>query len=121
MSQQILLSVPELNTAQKNSECVIVDCRFVLDDPGAGYRDYLESHIPGAVYAHLDDDLSSPVTSNSGRHPLPDINKFASFLGRSGWQPGLGLIAYDDAGGGMELMLAELTAQAALKEQDAGR
>jgi len=105
MTQQILLSVQELRTAQENTECFIVDCRFVLDEPGAGYEDYLEAHIPGAVYAHLEDDLSGPVTSDSGRHPLPDADKFALFLGRSGWQPGFMLVAYDDAGGAIAARL----------------
>ena len=105
MAHQILLSVQELGTALENTECVIVDCRFVLEDPGAGYEDFLESHIPGAVYAHLDNDLSSPATRNGGRHPLPDADKFASFLGRSGWCPGKMLVAYDDAGGAIAARL----------------
>lgn len=105
MTQQILLSVQELSTAQKNNTCVIVDCRFVLEDPDAGYEDYLESHIPGAVYAHLDNDLSGPLTGTSGRHPLPDADKFASFLARSGWCPGKLLVAYDDAGGAIAARL----------------
>lgn len=95
----------ELRPAQKNTRCVIVDCRFVLDSPGEGYEDYLESHIPGAVYAHLDRDLSGPVSKSSGRHPLPDADKFATFLGRSGWQPGAKLVAYDDAGGAIAARL----------------
>ncbi len=37
---------------------VIVDCRFDLADPAKGEQLYLESHIPGARYAHLDRDLS---------------------------------------------------------------
>jgi thiosulfate/3-mercaptopyruvate sulfurtransferase len=49
MTRQTLLSVQELRTALKNTECIIVDCRFVLDDPVAGLKAYLESHIPGAV------------------------------------------------------------------------
>ena len=105
MSQRILFSVQELRTALKKTDCVVVDCRFVLDDPDAGYEDYLESHIPGAVYAHLEDDLSSLIIANSGRHPLPDAEKFASFLGRSGWHPGMLLVAYDDAGGAIAARL----------------
>jgi thiosulfate/3-mercaptopyruvate sulfurtransferase len=75
MTKQILLSVQELHAALDNTDCVIVDCRFVLEDTDAGYEDYLDSHIPGAVYAHLDNDLSSPPSSTGGRHPLPDANK----------------------------------------------
>ena len=105
MAQQILLSAQALRDAQDNPGCVVVDCRFVLDDPDAGLRDYLESHIPGAVYAHLDNDLSSPITIGSGRHPLPDADQFAMFLARSGWTPGKLLVAYDDAGGAVAARL----------------
>jgi len=100
-----LLSTAELHALQQSSECVIFDCRFVLDDPDAGFEDYLESHIPGAVYAHLDKDLSSPPSSGSGRHPLPGADQFALFLSRSGWQPGTLLVAYDDAGGAIAARL----------------
>lgn len=78
---------------------LVIDCRFALNDPGSGYRDYLQAHIPGALYAHLDNDLSNPVTALSGRHPLPDADRFAAFLARCGWRPGTGLVAYDHADG----------------------
>lgn len=99
MAGDILVSAQDLRRIQKKLNCVVVDCRFVLNRPEAGYQDYLKGHIPGAVYAHLDDDLSRPVTKSSGRHPLPNPEKFALFLGRSGWEPGKSLIVYDDAGG----------------------
>lgn len=105
MKHSMLLSVKELQSLQGQQNCVIFDCRFVLDDPGAGLEMYLDSHIPGAVYAHLDDDLSSPVTPGSGRHPLPDADRFARFLARSGWAPGKLLVAYDDAGGAIAARL----------------
>jgi thiosulfate/3-mercaptopyruvate sulfurtransferase len=62
----------------------VVDCRFELANTAAGRRAYSEGHIPGAVYAHLDDDLSGPVTPDTGRHPLPGIEQFAATLGRFG-------------------------------------
>jgi len=105
MSQQILISAQELHEAQKDKALIIADCRFDLGDPGSGYRDFLQAHIPGAVYAHLDDDLSSPVTNSSGRHPLPDADRFAVFLAQSGWQPGTRLVAYDNAGGSIAARL----------------
>ena len=105
MAKQILLTVQELRAALDNTECVIVDCRFVLEDTDAGFEDYLDSHIPGAVYAHLDNDLSGPLTDTGGRHPLPDADKFASFLGDIGWSPGKLLVAYDDAGGAIAARL----------------
>lgn len=105
MAGDILVSAQDLRRIQKESKCTVIDCRFVLNRPEAGYQDYLKGHIPGAVYAHLDDDLSSPVTRSSGRHPLPDAEKFALFLGRSGWEPGKTLIVYDDASGAIACRL----------------
>src|SRR6185369_11621247 len=40
----------------------VVDCRFMLTDAGWGAREYVARHIPGAVYAHLESDLSGPVS-----------------------------------------------------------
>ena len=105
MAAQILVSATELNSIRNHSDYVIFDCRFDLNDTHAGLKAYLEAHVPGAVYAHLDDDLSSPITSTSGRHPLPDEALFASFLARSGWSPGKQVLAYDDAGGSIAARL----------------
>lgn len=105
MRKQLLLSAQRLHAAQKNQPVLVVDCRFDLSDPAKGYSDYLSAHIPGAVYAHLDNDLSNPVTGDSGRHPLPDADRFAGFLARSGWQAGTSLVAYDDAGGSIAARL----------------
>lgn len=104
-TEKILLSAQELHELQANTRCLVADCRFDLADPDAGYRAYLESHIPGAVYAHLDNDLSSPITKSSGRHPLPDSDAFAAFLARIGWQPGLTLVVYDNFGGAIAARL----------------
>lgn len=105
MRRQILFSPQQLHTAIKCNACIVFDCRFDLSDPGSGYRDYLEAHIPGAIYAHLDDDLSSPVTAKSGRHPLPGADEFSEFLARSGWRPGTSLVAYDNMGGAIAARL----------------
>jgi len=101
----LLLSVAELREQLIAAECVIFDCRFELTRPGAGFEKYLQTHIPGAVYAHLDNDLSNQATPGRGRHPLPDADKFAAFLARSGWQAGKLLVAYDDAGGAIAARL----------------
>jgi thiosulfate/3-mercaptopyruvate sulfurtransferase len=105
MTEKILFSAQELHALQTSGDCLVVDCRFVLAHPDAGYKAYLESHIPGAMYAHLDDDLSSPANSDSGRHPLPDADGFAAFLGRIGWQPGKNLVVYDNVGGAIAARL----------------
>ena len=84
----------------------IVDCRFSLSDPEAGARLYAASHLPSATYAHLERDLSSPVVSGkTGRHPLPELERFAEFLGRSGIGNDSDVIVYDDAGGAMAARL----------------
>ncbi|HET8899695.1 MAG TPA: sulfurtransferase [Rhodanobacteraceae bacterium] len=92
-----LLSCAEL-AARDLRESLIVDCRFELADTARGERDYRAGHIPGAVYAHLDRDLSSPNPS-LGRHPLPSAAQFAHTLAGWGWQPGRPIVAYDDANG----------------------
>jgi len=76
-------------------DIVIVDCRFELQDPSWGEREYLASHIPGAVYAHLNRDLSGPENGSNGRHPLPDPQTFAATVGRLGIGSGVQVVAYD--------------------------
>lgn len=80
---------------------VVVDCRFTLTDTSAGRRAYEAGHIPGARYAHLDNDLSGPKTPASGRHPLPDPDKLAAQLGAWGIGPGKQVVACDDSFGAM--------------------
>jgi len=78
---------------------VVVDCRFSLSDTTAGRRAYLESHIPGAVYAHLDDDLSNPPTTDRGRHPLPPPDHLIALFSRLGISANTQVVVYDDARG----------------------
>ena len=80
---------------------VVVDCRHDLADPAAGEAAYARGHIPGAVFLHLDRDLSSAKNGRNGRHPLPDIATLAAALGRAGIGPGVQVVAYDDCGGMM--------------------
>jgi thiosulfate/3-mercaptopyruvate sulfurtransferase len=63
---------------------VVIDCRFRLDDESWGEREYALGHIPGAVYAHLNRDLSGPRTGTNGRHPLPDPLVLAETFARLG-------------------------------------
>lgn len=96
MHNRILLSASQLNEQIAHKDCIAVDCRFDLTDPAAGREAWLEGHIPGAVHAHLDDDLSSPVEAHTGRHPLPNTDKFAQFLASIGWTEDCLLVAYDE-------------------------
>jgi thiosulfate/3-mercaptopyruvate sulfurtransferase len=78
---------------------VVIDCRFRLDDPGWGEREYAAGHIPGAGYAHLDRDLSGAKTGSNGRHPLPEVDTLARTLGRLGIGAGVQVVAYDQDNG----------------------
>lgn len=83
----------------------IVDCRFRLGDLAAGRRAYAEGHIPGAVFLDLDADLADPPGEPGpagrgpvgGRHPLPDLGRFAAAARRAGIGSGTTVVAYDDA------------------------
>jgi thiosulfate/3-mercaptopyruvate sulfurtransferase len=80
-------------------EWAIVDCRFDLHQPSWGLDQYRAAHVPGAVYASLDADLSGPRTGRNGRHPLPAVDSLAATVGRLGIGNGTGVVAYDqDAG-----------------------
>jgi thiosulfate/3-mercaptopyruvate sulfurtransferase len=96
MNNEMLVSAPRLNEMIQADQCIVIDCRFALTDPEKGRADWLDSHIPGSCYAHLDQDLAAPVTQHSGRHPLPNIADFAQFLASCGWVPGKLLVACDD-------------------------
>ena len=85
----------------RDPDWVVVDCRFVLSDPDAGRRAYEAGHIPGARYAHLNDDLSAPLTDVSGRHPLPDPALLAARLGAWGIDNSRQVVVYDDSFGSM--------------------
>jgi thiosulfate/3-mercaptopyruvate sulfurtransferase len=78
---------------------VVIDCRFALDDVTLGERQFAERHIPGAVYAHLDRDLSGPRSGTNGRHPLPDPGVLATTFGRLGIGTGVQVVAYDQDSG----------------------
>ena len=84
-------------------QVLIVDCRCALGDPAQGKRDYLDGHIPGAVHASLDRDLSDLSRQNEGlgRHPLPLEPAFSALLSRWGWRGGAQVVAYDTAGGAL--------------------
>lgn len=84
---------------------VVVDCRFNLMQPQQGREEYHAGHIPGAFYAHLDADLSSPVSPDSGRHPLPDRDAFARLAGSWGVGPDTQVVVYDQGSGAIAARL----------------
>jgi len=100
-----LVTTEELERRLDDPGWVVVDCRFTLTDPQAGRRAYAEGHIPGARYAHLDEDLSGPRTPTSGRHPLPDPAVLAQKLGAWGIDADKQVVVYDDTFGAMAVRL----------------
>lgn len=79
----------------------VVDARSSLADPQAGSGQYLAGHVPGAVYADLNRDLSDLGRVGHGRHPLPDSDAFAATLGRWGIGPDTQVVVYDGSDGSM--------------------
>ncbi|MDS4021942.1 MAG: sulfurtransferase [Candidatus Competibacter sp.] len=99
MTHTTLIDTVTLRAHLDDPNWIIVDCRFSLMDTEAGRRAWRENHLPGARYAHLDEDLSGPITAATGRHPLPDPARLAQKLGEWGINPGTQVVAYDDMGG----------------------
>ena len=107
-----LISVEQLQALQAaKARLMLFDCSFELMNPAAGEQAYLQSHIPGAVYAHLDDALSDKGSlgpdgqvmphagaASGGRHPLPRREKFAMWLSSVGFANDMQAVVYDRNG-----------------------
>jgi thiosulfate/3-mercaptopyruvate sulfurtransferase len=110
-----LISVPQLQALMAGAQPLrIFDCSFELMKPHAGREQFLQAHIPGAVYADLDTDLSAkhgvPGThgvvtaggadhpASGGRHPLPNREKFATWLSSVGFANHMQAVVYDRNG-----------------------
>lgn len=81
----------------EDKHIAIADCRFSLSEPSLGRQQYQTSHIPGAYYLDLNQDLSSLVGKHGGRHPLPDPDKLAAKLSAMGVNSQTSVVAYDDS------------------------
>lgn len=102
---------------------VVLDCRSSLMDPAQGRRFYGEGHIPSAVFIDLETELSSPITAQSGRHPLPDFTALAAILRGAGVNSTTQVVVYDDCGGAMAARawwLIRLLGHAAVAVLDGG-
>lgn len=95
MTHTTLVSTVELATHLDDPDWRIIDCRFDLVHPEAGEAAYHEGHIPTALYAHLDHDLSGPITATSGRHPLPDPERLVATFGTWGIGANTQVVCYD--------------------------
>jgi len=94
-----LVSATDLAAALGDPALRIFDCRSSLADPSAGEAAWREGHLPGALYAHLDHDLSGPHAPGAGRHPWPQADAFAAWLGRVGVTPDTQVVACDAGDG----------------------
>jgi thiosulfate/3-mercaptopyruvate sulfurtransferase len=94
-----LIDAAALAARLQDPEVLIIDCRFSLDDVTWGEREFAARHIPGAVYAHLDRDLSGPRSGTNGRHPLPDPGVLMATFGRLGIDSSIQVVAYDQDSG----------------------
>lgn len=99
MSFSTIISTEELADRLGDPSIVVVDVRSSLADAGYGERAFALGHIPGAVYADLNRDLSDPPGGGRGRHPLPDVETIASTFGGIGISRESQVVAYDDADG----------------------
>jgi thiosulfate/3-mercaptopyruvate sulfurtransferase len=103
MGHATLVSTENL---EKNlSSWRIFDCRHDLSKPDLGEQQYREAHIPGALFAHLDRDLSAPRDGRGGRHPLPYPGAFLAWLGQQGLRPGDQAVCYDAGSGAVAARL----------------
>ena len=105
MQFSTVVSTEQLAQHLNDPDWIIFDCRFTLTNTEAGHLAYQAAHIPGARYAHLDNDLSGPVTETSGRHPLPDVQLLCEKLSRWGVDNGKQVVVYDDSFGAMAVKM----------------
>lgn len=101
-----LIKVEDLYQHFQKANWAVIDCSFSLADTEAGRNNYQKEHIPGALYAHLDDDLSSPVIpGKTGRHPLPAIEEVVALFSSWGIDENTQVVVYDDKSGAIAVRL----------------
>jgi thiosulfate/3-mercaptopyruvate sulfurtransferase len=99
MMYETLISTSDLARHLDDPAFVVVDCRHNLADVGAGERAYRDGHIPGALFMHVDRDLSGAKSGRNGRHPPPDPSALAAKLGDAGIDGSTQVVAYDQNAG----------------------
>ncbi|UCH47275.1 MAG: sulfurtransferase [Betaproteobacteria bacterium] len=99
MAFTTLITVDELAANLDNPQFVIFDCRHELTNPDYGDAEYAKSHLPNAHFASVDRDLSARPDGTNGRHPLPQAETFAAWLGSKGVTDGVQVVGYDNAAG----------------------
>jgi thiosulfate/3-mercaptopyruvate sulfurtransferase len=100
VAQRPIVSCEEAAEHLSDPTWVFIDCRYDLMDKEKGVREYANNHVPGALFAHIDRDLSGPVgDGHRGRHPLPLPPSFQRWCGLHGITPDTMVVAYDDQAG----------------------
>jgi len=99
MKPTALIDAETLAAQLEDARLRVFDCRFDLARPDAGRARYVDEHLPGAVYADLNRDLSGPLDGRSGRHPLPAPQDFVARLRAWGVSADSTVVAYDDGNG----------------------
>lgn len=99
MPYTTLVSTTELAAHLDDPHWAIFDCRFDLTDASWGEAQYRAAHLPGAIYVHLDRDLSGEKTGRNGRHPLPATDDFLARMRAWGIAPQVQVVAYDQNNG----------------------
>ncbi|HET9023964.1 MAG TPA: sulfurtransferase [Burkholderiaceae bacterium] len=100
-----LVTVEQLVDHLDDPTWCVIDVRHDLMDPEAGPRAYVAGHIPGAVFAHTDYDLSGAKTGRNGRHPLPERADIVRAFRRWGVNDDTQIVAYDAHGGNFAVRL----------------
>ena len=97
-----LITCTELQALQQSAApLLIVDCTADLMNPAAGLQQFLDAHIPGAIHADLDHDLSAHGTADAasgGRHSLPRREVLAQWLRQIGLRTDTQVVVYDRNG-----------------------
>ena len=100
--ENVLIDVETLAAwMAEGRDVVVLDARARLDDADAGRALWQHGHVPGALHADMDRELSAPPTREGGRHPLPDTATFTAQLRRWGVTPDVPVVIYDDQGGAL--------------------
>ena len=99
--EKFILQPQDLNNILSDKNLIIFDCRFNLLKKELGYKKYLNTHIKNAHYINLESQLSSKISEHSGRHPLPNIEKFTDLLNIYGVNTNSKIVIYDDENNAM--------------------
>jgi thiosulfate/3-mercaptopyruvate sulfurtransferase len=97
---ETLISPAELSARIGDPDWAIFDMRASAPSESGGRAKYLQGHIPGAVHAHLEQELSGPIIpGRTGRHPIPDPASFVERLSRWGVDDRVQVVVYDEGPG----------------------